>query len=167
MCICLYFSVNACFFPLLGYCRYLRSKELFMRWCELSAFTVTYRTHLGTLPNQNWQYNSDRETLNHFLRMTKVFKAWGFYRTSLINDANERGWPVVRHMFLMFPNNSKVYTEDLRYQFMLGSELLVAPVYSESQHSAQQVQVFLPADSTWVHVWTNKTYPGKYRYTYH
>ena len=135
-----------------------------MRWCELSAFTVTYRTHLGTLPNQNWQYNSDRETLAHFLRMTKVFKAWGFYRTSLINDANERGWPVVRHMFLTFPNNSKVYTEDLRYQLMLGSELLVAPVYSESQHSAQQVQVFLPADFTWVHVWTNKTYPGKFRY---
>ena len=121
---------------------------------------MTFRTHLGTLPDQNWQYNSDKETLMHFLRMIRVFKAWGFYRTALIKEANEKGWPVVRHMMLMFPNNTKMYTEDLRYQYMLGSELLVAPVYSKSQHSQQLVNVFLPTGSVWIHVWSNKTYTG-------
>ena len=131
-----------------------------MRWSELSAFTVTFRTHLGTLPDQNWQYNSDKETLTHFLRMIRVFKAWGFYRTTLIKEASEKGWPVVRHMMLMFPNNTKMYTEDLRYQYMLGSELLVAPVYNKTQHQKQLANVFLPSGSVWVDVWTNKSYTG-------
>ena len=96
----------------------------------------------------------------HFLRMIRVFKAWGFYRTTLIKEASEKGWPVVRHMMLLFPNNTKMYTEDLHYQYMLGSELLVAPVYSKTQHKNQLVNVFLPTGSVWVDVWTNKTYTG-------
>ena len=142
--------------------RYLRSKDLFLRWCELAAFTVTFRTHLGSLPSQNWQYNSDNETLAHFFRMTKLFKAWGFYREELMKEASNKGWPVVRHMLLAFPTNSRMYSEDLRYQFMLGSELLVAPVHSKEQHLWQASRVFLPNGTSWVHVWSNTTYTGQF-----
>ena len=99
--------------------------------------------------------------MRHFLRMTRVFKAWGFYRAELMKEASERGWPVARHMLLEFPSNLRVYREDLRYQFMLGSELLVAPTYSHSWHKTQSVRVFLPSETSWVHVWSNKTYPGQ------
>ena len=128
-----------------------------MRWAELSAFTVMFRTHLGTLPDHNWQFNSDKETLTHFFNMSIVFQSWDFYRRELMVEASQLGWPVVRHMMLVFPNHSKVFSEDLRYQFMLGRELLVAPVHEKGGGS---VRVFLPAGTRWKHVWTDKTYTG-------
>lgn len=88
--------------------RYVRTKELFLRWCELAAFTMMYRSHLGTLPDEDWQFNSDKETMLHFFNMTVVFQSWGFYRSALMEEAHKLGWPVARHMMLVFPNNSKV-----------------------------------------------------------
>ena len=130
-----------------------------MRWCELSAFTVMYRSHLGTLPEQNWQIYSDSETLKHFFNMSVVFQAWDFYRRELMEEAEEFGWPVVRHMMLVFPNNSMTYTEDLRYQFMVGTELLVAPIHNEID-LFDEVRVFLPNETNWTHLWSGKTYTG-------
>ena len=94
--------------------RYIRSKTLFMRWAELSSLTPFFRTHPGSLPEANWQFDSDKETLEHFFRMVKVFRAWAFYRDSLMRDAQQNGWPVVRHLLLEFPNNSAITREDLR-----------------------------------------------------
>lgn len=139
-------------------CRYVRTKELFLRWCELAAFTVMFRSHLGTLPDENWQFNSDTESLIHFFNMTVVFQSWDFYRRTLLSEATQLGWPVARHMMLVYPDNPKVYSEDLRFQFMLGTELLVAPVYNKG---ATTVKVFLPVNTTWVHTWTGKTYSGE------
>ena len=86
-----------------------------MRWVELAAFTPFFRTHPGSLPSVNWQFDSDQETLQHFFKMVKVFKAWGFYRDQLMVEVEEYGWPVVRHLMLVYPDNPKVYKEDLRY----------------------------------------------------
>lgn len=124
-----------------------------------------YRSHLGTLPEDNWQFNSDTETLQHFFRMAVVFQCWDFYREQLMKEASENGWPVARHMLLVFPNNLKVFemSEDLKYQFMLGTELLVAPVLQpfDTTGLVPSVKVFLPANTDWVHVWTNNHYQGK------
>ena len=136
---------------------YIRSKHLLMRWCEFAAFTVMYRSHQGTLPDGNWQFYSDEETMRHYFRMARVHRAWQFYRQTLIGEAADHGWPVMRHMMLVFPDNPSVFTEDLRYQFMIGSELMIAPVHEEWVES---VGVFLPRNITWVNVWTNVTYEG-------
>ena len=55
-------------------------------------------------------------------------------------------------MFLEFPDYPQAYNID--DQFMLGSEILVAPVVNSKQHTRE---VQLPA-GTWVHVWTGQTY---------
>ena len=124
-----------------------------------------YRSHLGTLPDENWQFNSDTETFLHFFNMTVVFQSWAFYRKTLMKEAYKMGWPVARHMFLVFPNNSVAYTNPhVRFQFMLGTELLVAPVFKEGSSS---VKVFLPANTTWIHLWTNKIYKGMTKLSSH
>ena len=124
-----------------------------------------YRSHLGTLPDENWQFNSDMETFLHFFNMTVVFQSWDFYRKTLMEEAYKMGWPVARHMFLVFSNNSVAYTNPhVRFQFMLGTELLVAPVFKEGSSS---VKVFLPANTTWIHVWTNKIYKGMTKLSIH
>ena len=130
-----------------------------MRWCELAAFATMYRSHLGTLPTKNWQIYNDTETLAHFFNMSLVFRSWDFYRRELMKEAETYGWPVARHMILVYPNNSGVYSEDLRYQFMLGTQLLVAPVH-ERFDILEERRVFLPEGITWVHIWTGKAYRG-------
>ena len=128
-----------------------------MRWSELAAFTVMFRSHLGTLPDKNWQVYDDTQTLRHFFNMSVVFQSWDFYRRQLMDEASRYGWPVVRHMILVYHDNPAVYVEDLRYQFMVGTELLVAPVIHELMEEAR---VFLPDNTTWVHVWSGQSYKG-------
>lgn len=117
-----------------------------------------YRSHLGTLPTDNWQFNSDTETMHHFFRFAKVYRAWAFYRQQLMVEAYEKGYPIIRHMIVNYPNFTAVHNANLTYQqFMLGSELLVAPVTAEKN---LHVELFLPQDTEWIHVWTNTTITG-------
>jgi alpha-glucosidase (family GH31 glycosyl hydrolase) len=132
--------------------KYHRSKELLMRWTELAAFTAVFRTHEGNRPEVNHQIYSDQETLRHFSRFAKVYASWEPYRTELVREAAETGLPVVRHPFVTYPRDPEVYHLD--YQFMVGSELMVAPVLDPGEDT---VEVYLPA-GRWVHLWTGKTY---------
>jgi alpha-glucosidase len=139
---------------------YHRSKELLMRWTELAAFTVVFRTHEGNRPEVNHQIYSDEETLRHFSRFAKVYAAWKPYRTELVRDAAETGLPVVRHPFVHYPHDREVYSLD--YQFMVGSELMVAPVLDPGEDA---VEVYLPA-GRWVHLWSGEEYGSPDRGVY-
>lgn len=134
---------------------YHRSRELLFRWMELNAFSVVFRTHEGNQPENNAQFYADAESLAQFARMAKLYAAWDFYRRELIDIAANRGLPVVRPMFLVFENDLQVY--DIQYeQFMVGEDLLVAPVLDPG---VTQLTVYLPAGE-WVHLWTGQTYSG-------
>lgn len=92
--------------------------------------------------------------------MAVVFQSWDFYRRQLMEEAEAWGWPVIRHMMLVFPNNTHVYKEVLTQQFMVGTELLVAPVLSKGQ---DKVKVFLPNGTQWVGVWgDHQVYDGEF-----
>lgn len=95
--------------------------------------------------------------MKHFFRMSRVYNSWKFYRNALLKEAAEYGWPIARHMILVFPGNDAVHFENLKYQYMIGSELLVAPVVTKGE---TKVSVFLPRNINWIHVWSNTTYPG-------
>ena len=56
----------------------------------------------------------------------KIYAAWKPYRMELVKEASETGLPVVRHPFIHYPNDPEVL--GLEYQFMVGPELMVAPV---------------------------------------
>jgi alpha-glucosidase (family GH31 glycosyl hydrolase) len=132
--------------------KYHRSKELLLRWIELGAFTTVFRTHEGNIPEVNYQIYSDEETLRHFVRFAKIYVAWKPYRMELVKEASESGLPVVRHPFVHYPHDPEVL--HLNYQFMVGTELMVAPVLDPGEDT---VKVYLPA-GTWTHLWTGKTY---------
>jgi sulfoquinovosidase len=135
--------------------RYHRSKELLMRWTELAAFTAVFRTHEGNRPEDNHQIYSDGETLRHFSRLARVYEAWQPYRAQLVEEAAETGLPVVRHPFIHYPDDPEV--QGLEYQFMVGSELMVAPVLDPGK---QEVALYLPVGE-WVHVWSGRTYGSR------
>ena len=140
--------------------RYHRSKELLMRWTELAAFTVVFRTHEGNRPEVNHQIYSDAETLRHFARLAEVYATWKPYRTKLVEEAAGTGLPVVRHPFIHYPHDPEVY--GLEYQFMVGPDLMVAPVLDPGE---EEVEVYLPA-GRWVHLWSGKEYGSAERGVY-
>lgn len=116
-----------------------RTKELFMRWAELNAFTPFFRTHEGNQPEKNHQFNTDEGTLTHFARFAKIFRALAPYRKKLMQEAFQKGYPLVRALFLHFPRDSNVFS--IEDEFLLGSDFLIAPILNANIHSRK---VYLP-----------------------
>ncbi len=137
-----------------GLVGYEREPELLERWTEMNAFTAVLRTHEGNQPDVNAQIYSNDAAIDHFARLSKVYKALAFYRTELFEEASTKGWPVVRHLWMQYPTDPTAATID--DQFLLGSELLVAPVKNKCWTwpvCPYDKEVYLPA-GTWVHLWT-------------
>ena len=129
-----------------------RSKELFLRWMQLNAFTPIFRTHEGLWPWDAHQFDSDGETLEQFVRYSEIFSALFSYRKKLVEETQKWGWPMVRGMFLEFPDDDTAWRLD--DQFMLGSDLIVAPIL---EPSGSQRDVYLPQGS-WVHIFSQERY---------
>jgi alpha-glucosidase (family GH31 glycosyl hydrolase) len=145
---------------LAGLVGYEREAELLARWTEMNAFTALLRTHEGNQPGVNAQVYTDAGSLAHFARMSKVYKALAPYRRQLFVEAESRGWPVVRHLWLHYPDDPVAQTID--DQFLLGSELLVAPIKNKCwtwPYCPYDKEVYLPAGA-WVHLWTGALHTG-------
>ncbi len=137
-----------------------RTPELFMRWAEMAAFTAVMRTHEGNRPADNLQVDSSSAILDHFAHMARLYVALAPYRRALIAEAGATGLPLQRPLFLHFPQDPiALATEDA---FLLGPDLLVAPVLAEAAH---EWPVPLPASADWTHLWTGETYRGGKRVT--
>lgn len=131
-----------------------RGKRLFARWTELATFAPIMRSHEGNRPDSNWQFHSDRDTLRHLARMTSLFAELKPYQRHLVEEYSERGLPPIRHPFIHYPEDPQIHRN--KYQFMYGSELLVAPVRRPFRRA---ISAYLPEDE-WVHLWTGKEYGG-------
>ena len=133
---------------------YHRSPELLLRWAEMAAFTPVFRTHEGNRPADNHQFYTDRDTQNHFAAMGRVHWALRGLFADLEAEAAQTGLPVVRHPYLVFPNDPE--TLKLRYQFMVGEDILVLPVWKKKDTT---VRGYFPAGE-WEHVWTGTRISG-------
>jgi sulfoquinovosidase len=126
-----------------------RTSELLQRWMELSAFTAVFRTHQGLDPAIEAQFDTTPADMTHLARFAKVYKGLAAYRKGLVAEAAHSGHPVVRHLFLHYPDDPNTYT--LRYQFLLGPDLMVAPVLDKG---ANAVDVYFPSGGGWTDLWT-------------
>jgi alpha-glucosidase len=130
---------------------YHRSKELQLRWTELAAFNLVYRLHEGNRPDANWQFHSDAETTDAFVRFAKVHRCWLPYRKALVAESAATGWPVHRHPVLHWPGDETLYTLS-HQEFLLGDQILVAPVLDAG---AVAVDLYLPA-ADWTDLWSGE-----------
>jgi alpha-glucosidase len=132
------------------------SKRLYMRWMELGAFTPFFRQHssYGTKSKEPWTFGQDieyavREMINLRYRLLPFFYN-EFY------TASKTGLPVMRPMFLNYQNDEECYSSQADYQFMLGDNLLVAPVLAENTDFKK---LYLP-EGNWLYLPSNKIYTG-------
>ena len=126
-----------------------RTPELQMRWTELAAFTAVLRTHEGLVPAISAQFDGSPALLAHMARFARVYRGLAAYRKRHVAEAAARGYPLARHLFLHYPEDRTTWT--LRYQYLLGPDLMVAPVLDKG---AASVEVYFPQGSAWSELWS-------------
>lgn len=136
-----------------------RSKELLLRWCDFAAFTPMMRSHEGNRPDDNWQFDSDDETLRHLARMTGIFRRLKPYLQQAVAQNSREGIPVMRPLLLHYEDDPQTF--DLAYQYLLGRDLLVAPVH---QPDCRTWTLYLPRDH-WVNLWSGEPDSGGHEVT--
>ena len=130
----------------------VRTKELFLRWTEMAAFSPFMRTHEGNRPDDNFQFYEDTETMKFLGRFTKIYTSMKEYIKHHVDMATSEGIPVQKPLLLNYENDEVAETIDTQYLF--GDDILVAPIYLEG---ANKREVYLP-DDEWVHMWTDQEY---------
>ena len=132
-----------------------RSKELFVRWMEMGAFSLLMRSHESIRPWANAQFDANGVT-PFTVRLTKAHVALRPYLEHCMALAQE-GLPVLRPDF--FPENDAKKGRD-PYAYFLGEDLFVCPVIREGERVRT---VHLPKGE-WVHLWTGEAYAGGKKY---
>lgn len=129
-----------------------RTEELFMRWTEVAAFSLIMRTHEGNRPYKNLQYDSNKRIFDHFALMSNVHASLKEYLKYSVSNSTQEMLPVMKHPFLIYQD----YPENLKYQYLLGNDLLVSPVI---RPHVKNWNVYLPKGK-WIHLWSGKVFNG-------
>ena len=129
-----------------------RTKEVFLRWAEMAAFTPVMRTHEGNRPEENFQYYDDEDCMERLARLVDIYTMLAPYMKTLVAENAKRGIPVQRPLFLHNEDDEACY--NIQYEYLLGEDVLVAPVYLAEKESWE---VYLP-EGQWIHFWTGEEY---------
>jgi len=104
-------------------------------------------------PNEVWSFGDEAyQILGGFLQLRERLRP---YLLAQMRAAHECGLPPMRALFLEFPSDPA--THDIRDAYMLGPDLLVAPIL---QPGATEREVYLPAGAEWREAWTGAELPG-------
>lgn len=135
----------------LPFMKCLRSRELLYRWLEMNTFMPVLRTHEGLQPQHNAQIYSDTATMQFARPLLDMHQRLQPYFEQLCQQAAQYGYPIVRPLYLHYPSDTQTY--HLSTQYMLGSDLIIAPVLQPNTHT---VRIYLP-DNEWQHLYTQQS----------
>ena len=127
------------------------SEELWIRWLQLGALCPIMRDLIAYYPIELW--TSD-QTISAFRKFARLHMSLFPYLYSYAQVAHRRGHPIMRHLYLAYPDDANV--RNLDYQYLLGAELLVAPVLAPG---VEEWGVYLP-EGPWISFWDDTQYQG-------
>ena len=130
-----------------------RDEELLLRWLEFTCFTPVMRTHEGNRPDSNVQLYSSDEIITKAARLSRLHTALLPYMKQCVRENAASGVPVMRPLFFDAPDDPRAWERD-NYSYLLGEELLVAPVVRPGE---EEREAYLPSDG-WVHLWSGVEY---------
>jgi len=125
--------------------------DIYKRWIAFGMLTTHSRLHGSKEYKVPWTY--DEEAVDVLRFFTKLKESLMPYILKHADITAETGVPVMRPMVMEFPNDPAC--SHLDRQYMLGSSLLVAPVFSRDG----QVSYYLP-DGEWVNFFTKENVAG-------
>jgi alpha-D-xyloside xylohydrolase len=141
-------------------------KELIVRWFQYGVFCPLFRLHGVRQPlnglygaqssgadNEVWSFGErDYEIIRNLLFLRDKLRP---YLRELNRAAHEHGTPPMRPLYYDFPTDPAA--ANLADQFMLGPDLLVAPV---TEQGAISREVYLPTGTIWVEAWSGQEFQG-------
>lgn len=138
------------------------SPDIYKRWCQFGLLSSHSRLHGSSSYRVPWLFDEEACVVLKEMVELKCRLMPYLYQQAVI--AHETGVPMLRPMFMEYPEDPSCKPLDLQYMF--GESLLVAPIFSESG----TVQYYVPK-GTWINLFTNKIVEGnewkKETYDYH
>jgi len=122
------------------------TKELFYRWSMAGALMPLMRTHHGSDECGNWAFDRDAETLVHYRRWAGVHVLLYPLFDELVTESMANGMPLMRHPWLVEPDVASLWDADHDFQWFIGDDLLMAPVFEEG---AATREVIVPSADWW------------------
>ncbi|WP_077328133.1 glycoside hydrolase family 31 protein [Virgibacillus siamensis] len=128
--------------------------ELLVRWMQVGAFTPFFRNHsaIGTVYQEPWKFGLKNESI--MKKYIQMRYKWMPQLYKLFHEASVSGIPVMRPLFLEYPDDAKTY--NLNDQFMIGDNVIIAPILVPS---ITDRAVYLP-EGNWLNFETGETYAG-------
>jgi alpha-D-xyloside xylohydrolase len=126
-------------------------KNLYLRWLAFGMLTSHSRCH-GEAPKEPWNYGED--FMNEFRSVDDMKYRLMPYVYAQAKDCSEHGLPMLRALFIEFPNDPGSWLVDDEYLF--GSDMLVAPLMHDGETGRD---VYLPP-GTWIDFQSGTHYSG-------
>ncbi|GJP47382.1 hypothetical protein CLOM_g6579 [Closterium sp. NIES-68] len=137
-----------------GYLGKTIARNVFIRWTQFGALSPLMH-QFGQANSGPWDY--DALTLRIYRRFARLHMALAPYLHRAAREAGGQGRPVMCPMALCAQGEGAAEAGRWEGQYLLGRELLVAPVVNESD----SVEVFFPASSpSWLHLFSGRRYSG-------
>ncbi len=146
-------------------------REVLVRWFEYGTFCPVMRLHGKREPltpgvsdhggglcptgadNEVWSFGEEAyQILKRYLLIRENLRPYILER---MREAHEKGTPVMRPLFYMYPKDAACW--EVEDEYLFGPNILVAPVMEKGQTART---VYLPADEIWTNVWTNEVFEG-------
>lgn len=128
-------------------------EELYRRWLPFGFLTSHSRAH-GAPPTEPWLIS--KEFTEAFREAAEMKYRLMPYVYAQAKDCSNRGLPMVRALFIEFPDDPGAWNVEDEYMF--GSQMLVAPMIE----SGDERVCYLPAGK-WIDYQTGKVYSGGYQ----
>src|SRR5208282_4837811 len=123
-------------------------------WLAFGMLSSHSRCH-GIAPKEPWLYG--QEFMDKFRTIDELKYKLMPYVYAQAKDCSEHGLPMVRALFVEFPDDPGSWQIDDEYLF--GSSILVAPLMHENETTRD---VYLPP-GTWIDYQTETAYDGGWR----
>ncbi len=125
-------------------------EDIYRRWMVFGMLCSHARSH-GAPPKEPWEYSED--FLNTFRKADQMRYRLMPYIYAQAKDSSERGLPMVRALFVEYPDDPGSWLVDNQYLF--GSDMLVAPLLENGIAR----DVYLPPGK-WIDYQTGKVFPA-------
>lgn len=127
--------------------------DLYRRWTQFGLLSSYSRYHGSTTYKVPWLYGE--KSVENTKKYTNLKLKLLPYLMAMSNEVHYHGTPILRSMVLEFPDDPGC--EDLDMQYMLGSNLLVAPIFNDQGLATFYVP---KAEGTWISILAGKAYEG-------